>query len=291
MNNVSADRPLKAPGVEVHQITSRFVDQTFEIHVQMPMHLEGEKFPVLYLTDSYDGVAFRDTTGIMQLGADVPRFISVGIGYHDEHRMNAMNIRTRDLTPVQADSGGPDIGSLVEGAKDLNLEKTSGGAAEFLQFIREELMPFIDERYPTMPEDRGYWGDSLGGLFGLHVMFNQPETFNRYIIGSPSVWWADGAILEDIDRFIESGKPLQAHVFLAVGEQEAGGGYGMVQNVFVFQEKLMTAGIEGLKLKTHIFPGETHTSVIAMNYVKGIQYVYGRPDINELAALLAPPAD
>jgi predicted alpha/beta superfamily hydrolase len=37
-------------------------------------------------------------------------------------------------------------------------------APEFLRFIREELIPMIDANYPTIKGDRGFFGDSLGGL-------------------------------------------------------------------------------------------------------------------------------
>ena len=285
----ASEAPLVSPALEVHQLSSKFVDQTFEIYVQVPQGLAdgSERFPVLYLTDSYNGMAFSDTTSIMQLGGDIPRVITVGIGYENVHTANALTIRTRDLTPVEAESTMPPMGTFFRDAPQIELRKQSGGAAEFLSFIREELQPFIDDNYPTIPQDRGYWGDSLGGLFGLYVLFNKPDTFNRYIIGSPSVWWGNGAILKDVDAYIESGKALPARVFMAVGANEAGGGFGMVQNVFVLEEKLRTANIDGLELTTHLFADETHTSVIAMNYVRGLQSVYDPPEKPYFEALLS----
>ena len=59
-----------APAMQTHTIASKYVDQTFEIYVQVPWSLAdgSERFPVLYLTDSYGGMSFADTTSIMQLG-------------------------------------------------------------------------------------------------------------------------------------------------------------------------------------------------------------------------------
>lgn len=288
---------LVAPEMKTHLIKSKFVDQTFEIYVQVPWSKGdgSERFPVLYLTDSYGGMAFEDTTQIMQLGGDVPRFITVGIGYKMDSPVQSLEIRTRDLTHVKGASGLPSLSPFFKGASELNLKKKSGGAADFLRFIREELQPLINENYPTIPEDQGYWGDSLGGLFGLYVLFNQPDTFNRYIIGSPSIWWADRAIMKDAVAYMDSHESLDAKVFMAVGalEESVGGEEAakaaMVTNLFQLADQLRTANLKGLELTTHLFPNETHSSVIGMNYSRGIQTVYTRPKQWMIQEMLAPP--
>ena len=102
----AADAPFIASEIQTHLIESKFVDQTFEISVQVPIsRTDGsERFPVLYLTDSYGGVSFASSTSAMQSGGDIPRFISVGIGYKTEHSLSSFEIRTRDLTQVQSQS-------------------------------------------------------------------------------------------------------------------------------------------------------------------------------------------
>jgi predicted alpha/beta superfamily hydrolase len=273
--------------MKTHLIESKFVDQTFEIYVQVPWsRADGsERFPVLYLTDSYGGMAFRNTTQVMQLGGDVPRFITVGIGYKMESPVHSLEIRTRDLTQTE-ERPNPGLSTLFKDAPNLKLKKKSGGAEDFLKFIREELQPFIDENYPTMPEDRGYWGDSLGGLFGLYVLFNAPDTFDRYIIGSPSTYWDDRAIMKDAEAFVASHESLNAKVFMAVGALEES---DMVTNLFQLEDLLREAKLSGLELTTHLFPNETHTSVIGMNYSRGIQTVYTRPKQTIISEVLAPP--
>ena len=293
----AADAPFIASEIQTHLIESKFVDQTFEISVQVPIsRTDGsERFPVLYLTDSYGGVSFASSTSIMQFGGDIPRFISVGIGYKTEHSLSSLEIRTRDLTQVQSQSSLPPLSGVIQGVPNLNLVKASGGAPEFLRFIREELQPFIDENYPTIPEDRAYWGDSLGGLFGLYVLFNQPDTFNRYIIGSPSIWWADRAIMKDARAFVDSHSDLPVRLFLGVGALEeqadvpASLELAMVTNMFQLEALLQSANFEGLELSSNLFPNETHTSVIAMNYIRGVQSVYTRPTVSFLMQAMMPP--
>ncbi len=281
---LSDEQPYVVPDVEVHRIQSRFVDQEFEIHVAVPVKLAdgNERFPVMYVTDSSTAILFQDSAAIMQLGGDVPRFISVGIGYPVKHALGGLGLRGRDLTPTPMESE-VDVGGLATAIRGIPQPqgKANGGAPEFLRFIREELIPMIDANYPTVEGDRGYFGDSLGGLFGLYVLFNEPDTFNRYIIGSPSSWWDDEVILKQGEAFIESHDDLSARVYMAAGALEEVGaemvGFRMVTNMFRIEKMLQGAGFEGLDLRVHVFPDETHMSVLAMNYVRGLQAVYDKP--------------
>ena len=101
----SQEEPYEVPVPAKHTIVSEFVNQTFEIHVQLPVRLKdgSERFPVLYLTDCVSAMLFDDITALMQTGGDVPRFIMVGIGYPAANWMGGMQLRARDLTPTEFD--------------------------------------------------------------------------------------------------------------------------------------------------------------------------------------------
>jgi uncharacterized protein len=58
------------------------------------------------------------------------------------------------------------------------------------------LKPWVRERYDADPGDNAYFGNSLGGLFGAYVLLNEPATFQRYGLGSPSFWYHNGVIFE-----------------------------------------------------------------------------------------------
>ena len=84
---------------------------------------------------------------------------------------NYSEVRKKHLSPTAAEARG------------------GGGAEKFLGFIRDELIPFVDSNYHTDPGDRTLVGDSLSGLFSLYALSQCPETFNRYIAGSPALGW------------------------------------------------------------------------------------------------------
>lgn len=268
---------IQIPPVATHRLVSKQVGDSFEIRVMLPPMIPGEttRFPVVYMTDVYGTFPEEDGLRLMMLG-DTPRFIAVGIGYPGaKSLLQALAMRARDLTHVAVP--GADVGAGMPVAGMLTPAVATGGAPEFLGFIRDELMPFIDARYPTDPADRIYWGDSLGGLFGCYVLFTRPDTFHRYIIGSPSIWWADANMLTLAEQYLAAHADLPAHVFMGVGalEELGGGSARMVTNMFRLERMLRAKGYPGLRLTTRLFADETHITVAGMNLVRGLVSVFG----------------
>ena len=273
------EMPYHIPDVETHQIKSTNVDQTFAIHVWQPMTKKdgSEKFPVLYITDANGGISMAELMHFLHLGGDAPRFIMVGIGYPVDHALGGLNIRNRDLTPTPSAQLEAESGLPVDGVLSITSGKKSGGAKEFLSFIRDELVPFVDENYNTIEGDRGYFGDSLGGLFGLYTLFHEPDTFSRYIIGSPSIWYDDTVSIKYAEKFLASDQLLNARIYMSVGELEEAVPDHMVSNVYKMFALLKSKPMPDLDIKMDVIPGETHTSVVGINLIKGIQAVYDRP--------------
>lgn len=133
---------------------------------------------ILFVTDANGLFGLTvDTVRLMQLPGIVPSLLVVGVGYpHAQTLIDTIGIRTRDLTPTSAPSF-----------------PSSGGADRFIRFIQSELWPSLRSKYPTAT-DRIYFGHSLGGLFGAYTMLSHTNVFDRFIIGSPSLWWDDHKI-------------------------------------------------------------------------------------------------
>lgn len=57
-------------------------------------------------------------------------------------------------------------------------------AADFLSYLKNELIPFVKTIYPVDPTDRCLVGYSWGGEFTLYALLHEPDLFQRYFIGS-----------------------------------------------------------------------------------------------------------
>jgi predicted alpha/beta superfamily hydrolase len=99
--------------------------------------------------------------------------------------------------------------------------RSRGLAHIYGQFLIEELKPFIDKTYRTMPdaEFTGLGGSSLGGLATLAIGILYSEVFTRLIVMSPSIWWDDYAIFRLVGILGEK-PPLK--IWLDTGTHEPG---------------------------------------------------------------------
>lgn len=268
----ASDAPEEAhpDGTSHHVLTSRYVTQNFSIDVWQPMGVPGP-LPVVYVLDGNTMFAMTNQIVLpMWFAHDVPPVILVGIGYEVASLVEVVPLRSRDLLPTPEPGFAEEMKqfgiAVPEGLK-------TGGADAFLDFIEKELKPFIASKYPVDSQDETLVGYSYGGTFAFHALINAPETFERYVIGSPVLARDNGELIADEERFAAAHRSLKGEVFLSAGEYEIENG------ILAPTERMMTTLRErnyvGLTLKTHVFPEETHESGIAPTVSRGLRAVFG----------------
>jgi predicted alpha/beta superfamily hydrolase len=280
------------PPIDTHQVQSQHVAQVYKLQVMQPPRRRGEntRYPVVYVTDG--NFAFDVIKGIsysLQIyEPNAPRFMVVGIGYPgDDNPMAGSVLRARDLTfphyPQLAVKPRPIDGVLLpeQGSKDFH------GGEEFQAFIEHELVPMIDDRYPTLPGERAYFGHSAGGGFGLFTLFTRPELFSSYVISSPGlVFHGDSSagvcydnydfLLEYARIFIESRRALRGKkLYMSVGSEEEFepnlAQWQLTSGFYRMAALLRSAAIPGLHLTTEVLQGETHSTVWPVSFSHGIR--------------------
>jgi predicted alpha/beta superfamily hydrolase len=213
--DISASAPM--PGaptlpqrVSLHpRFHSRFLPDDRDITVYIPPQYEEQPnrhFPVLYLHDGQNlfdpstsfvpGRTWRvaETADAVIKAGEVDPLIIVGIANSGDHRL-------KEYTPV------PDW-------------KMGGGEADrYGRLITEELMPFINSNYRTVPgrEHTGMGGSSLGGLVTLYLGLKYSDRFSRLAVLSPSVWWNHKSIIGYVN---ESRLDHRPRIWLDVGTSE-----------------------------------------------------------------------
>ncbi len=185
----------------------------------------------------------------LQIGENIPELIIVGIGYGGLDK-SAGEKRRRDYRPTP-----------------------TGGAQNFLKFLEDELIPFIDNNYRTVPEERAINGYSIGGLFGLYTLFTKPEIFNRYIIGSPSLTWDNYSIYNYEENSSEKIGEKKIRVFISVGSEESDEKYFNPIDKLVTQ--IQERNYSGLKLEAKVFDGSTHLMGPPESLTHGLISVFG----------------
>ena len=94
-------------------------------------------------------------------------------------------------------------------ANILDYKGRGAKAGLYTQFIMEELIPFIREKYAIISfKEKSFAGFSLGGLCALDIVWNHPNEFFKVGVFSGSLWWRDKDqedtdFDEDADRIMQ----------------------------------------------------------------------------------------
>jgi enterochelin esterase-like enzyme len=122
--------------------------------------------------------------------------------------------------------------------------------AAYIRFLAHELVPFLDEYYPTyhMGLGRALIGDSLGATVSLMTALQYPHTFGKVILQSPYV---DDQVLDAVNHHYDP-HLLNIYHIIGKGETEVKTTNGEIQNFlspnrdlhFLFNEKQFSSFYE-----------------------------------------------
>ncbi len=239
-------------------------------------------FPVVYLLDG--AAHFPLLAQLARLSASrsgrsgVAPCVVVGIDHAPGSREavgDPLAARFSDLTPAApAGSLPPRPGGGAWPA--------SGGAARFAEVLQREIKPLVAARLPLDSARETLVGHSLGGLFALHSLFTRGAGFERYVAGSPSIWFGGGLVLEEAESFLAGrGDGPRPELLITVGGAETSAGPG--QPPAERPEEAMANRAEALaarlaerpdRLASRFvrFAGESHLSVVPAMLSRALRF-------------------
>jgi predicted alpha/beta superfamily hydrolase len=244
------------PDTEVRRLASSLTGYEYHLHIALPAgYADTDKtYPALYVLDPHLTLGMStELTRLLAFGQELRQLLCIGIGFSGPER-DVESYQVRDYVP-QAQVDDP----------------RSGGAENFLRFIREDLIPFVRSQYRVDPKDRCFSGYSLAASFGLYTLFHHPDTFQRYIISSP---WMDPDDLQVFGfetEYAINHSDLPAQVFIGAGSREP---EFVVANIQKLEKSLRNRNYPNLRLETHIFEGDSHLSIIPQSISRGLKIAY-----------------
>ncbi|MBR5424993.1 MAG: alpha/beta hydrolase [Clostridiales bacterium] len=180
------------------------LDRSFVVHVALPFGYDQTKtYPAIVLTDAV--WRFNDTAKLlseMEAGRAEPQIV-ISIG-QDYSICNSDNV---ERAAVFCD-----------------------GKDKFLDFITDNLMPYLGEKYAIDNENSTLFGHSLGGVFTHYALFNsdryENQPFGKYIIGSPAYWSPYSREMSDYAEqakdygYFDRNRTMGKSAFITAGSEE-----------------------------------------------------------------------
>ncbi|WP_298477442.1 alpha/beta hydrolase-fold protein [uncultured Maribacter sp.] len=237
----------------VDSLFSKVLNEHRNYRVILPIDYDtnsGKKHDVIYVLDGETVV--NVVSPIHRIASDwgeVPRCIIVGV---DNKFVDGVVMRNRDLLPTHVSSS-----------------PLSGGANNYLKFIKEELMPHIDKKYATSKRNT-LFGHSHGGTFTIYSMLSEPNLFNAYIATDPSLWWDGGYVTKKLKESLPNKPNLNVKLFVS-GRK----GYPYKNmGIETMDAVLKTNAPKNLKWESVAYENETHISVLLKTVYDGLKFVY-----------------
>ncbi len=147
-------------------------------------------------------------------------------------------------------------------------EGRSGGAEAYTQFLKDELLPELKEQYRVSPYTL-VTGHSLSGLYTSYLATHHADFINASISVSPSLWWDDFALINDIKTAKQQAEkpPVRWFVSMANEPNEMAEGYKRLMSVLAEKSKNV------FDWESQQFPEETHDSTPLTANVEGLKSI------------------
>lgn len=241
---------------DVQLIHSRILNQDRQIYIHVPTldsANTGMALPVLYLLDGENHFHILSAyIEYLRRWRVIPPMIVVGIINVD---------RVKDLTPTK---------SLInfDGKVDSNY-KASGGNEQFLNFIQQELMPYVKNNYKTS-DYKVLAGHSFGGLAVIHCLLTRPDMFDAYIAISPSLWFGNKYVLRLAEQKITKLSINSKKLFYSVGNEED----SFRNDILSFNKLVKQTSLKTFEHEYKYYPSEDHMTEPIPAYYDALKFVF-----------------
>lgn len=242
---------------EIRTIESKHLNETRTLNIYLPgnYHPDSVAHQTMYLLDGSAHEDFLHIVGLVQffdLQLNAPPTIVVGIANVD---------RKRDFT------------FHTEDAELKEQFPTTGGSANFMAFMEEELQPFIRKNY-NVSEERILIGQSLGGLMASEFLLKSPQLFDKYLIVSPSLWWDNESMYNRMDTLINEQSFENTEVIISVGQEHP----MMIKEAAGLYQSLALAEKDNLKVHYRFFEKEDHATILHASIYEAFKILYKKKE-------------
>jgi len=237
----------KVPESKSYSIASQYMQKEYTFYVLYPDNFDSTlNYRTLILLDAND--YFIEMADV--LNDDFKnQFILVGVMYNEFHE------RESDFT-YPHDNEVPN----------------SGHADQYVQFLSNELLPFLKNKLNIKSSDKTLLGHSLSGYFATYIQFQQKHAnpFDNIIAASPSLWWGDAYAFELEKTFAANHSSLGVKYFTTIGDLE-----GAMMNTYfnAFVKKITSRNYPSWEFQSKRYTNTSHRNSPIVSFKDGLRFI------------------
>ena len=225
-------------------IESKILNETRDIYVYLPEGYEQstDDYPVMYVLDGES--KFTISAAIVNFLArnqQIPQMIVVGIP----------NVaRNRDFTPIVDDR-----------------MQNSGGADNFINFLEEELIEFVDNTYRTQ-DYKVLFGHSLCGMFSVYTLFTNQDLFDAHIAASPYLMMSNEYVINKAEKSLIDQHKFNNQLYISIGDEPT------YYNSLDKLTSLLTVNESEINWTLQNYDDEDHRSIPLRTIADGLEFIF-----------------
>lgn len=249
----------------IRTLYSKALNQERQFWVALPDNYDSTaSYPVIYLLDAEDhfDITFAVTNELAK-NDKMPKHILIGIP-----KINDL-IRFKDLTfntknPLDYD---PSINPEY-----FNNPENFGGGVQFLDYIENELIPWVNKNNKT----NGYnilIGHSLSGYFGAYSLPIQ-KSFSAFQLYDPSVFCNSNEAVKNLEKKINLAGLVNVFISSALAKKE-GDENGKKIALNAIDSLIRTIdNFAEIRLGSSYYANEGHLSMFMYSLIDGFTFLY-----------------
>ncbi|WP_339043297.1 alpha/beta hydrolase-fold protein [Spiroplasma endosymbiont of Apeira syringaria] len=196
--------------VKVDNIKSKFLNINKDIIIALPSIYDQNIAYEVYLV--FDGKDMLLNSNSNILFENNSNCIFIGIGStNNMTRFNDLATYTNDDVKILMTKYFPEL-------KKSNIDFLGGNGKNYLEFIINEVIPFVIKKFNLKIKNLNAIGCSLGAYFCLQMLYLSKLQFTKLLLFSPAIWF-NSQIIEDLKtKVLNNNQPLIVELW--VGKKE-----------------------------------------------------------------------
>lgn len=238
---VIVSEPITVEIGNLYKIKSSILKEDRNVLIHLPEEYQKSKtkYPVIYVLDGDNHFQHAsNAASILQENERMPQSIIVAIP-------NNPGTRSRDL---------------------------ARGRDKFKQFIKDEVIPFVEKNYRTT-NHKTIFGHSMAGAFILNYLATEPSLFDNYIAASPVIQIFNSELLVKFHELFKKQKTLQKNLYFTLTSIEEEGNRA-TEALTKFVDLLKNEAPKTLSWKYDYIENQVHMTTPYLTMYQGFSTVF-----------------